>query len=80
LSLDRVGPSLGVGAFTTAAPAFFAAAVIGGSLSVASVTSSLHSVITVVLAAVLLRERVLPVQRAGTVLAVAGVLLLSASS
>ena len=49
----------------------------GGLVSLTSVLASLYPVVTVLLAAAVLRERVAPMQRAGIVLTLTGVVLIS---
>lgn len=67
-----------VGAFDIGANALLALASTKGLVSVVGVLGSLYPVVTVVLAAVLLRERVRPAQRAGAAGALAGAALISA--
>jgi drug/metabolite transporter (DMT)-like permease len=57
---------------------FSASAHTGGLVSVTSVLASLYPIVTVILAAVVLGERVARAQRAGVVLTLAGVALISA--
>jgi drug/metabolite transporter (DMT)-like permease len=57
---------------------FFAAASTSGLVSITSVLASLYPIVTVVLARVILRERVARSQEAGIVLTLAGVALISA--
>lgn len=74
----REVPFLGlVGLGDLAANGLFAVASSQGQVSVASVLGSLYPVVTAVLAAVVLRERMLPVQYAGSALAIAGAVVLS---
>jgi drug/metabolite transporter (DMT)-like permease len=68
---------VGVGVGDTLGNALFAAASGRGLVSLTSVLASLYPIVTVVLAAVVLGERVAPVQRAGVVLTLAGVALIS---
>lgn len=73
------GPALAlVGIFDIAANALLALASTKGLVSVVGVLGSLYPVVTVVLAAVLLRERVRPAQRAGAAGALAGAALIGA--
>ncbi|MDQ3676828.1 MAG: DMT family transporter, partial [Actinomycetota bacterium] len=67
-----------IGACDLAANAAYNHATTLGDLSVVSVASSLYPVTTVMLAAFVLGERVRGVQRAGVVIALAGVLLIAA--
>ena len=69
-----------VGVIDITANGLFALASTKGPLSIVSVCGSLYPLVTVLLALVLLRERVRPSQRAGAGLALAGVLLLAAAS
>jgi drug/metabolite transporter (DMT)-like permease len=66
-----------VGALDTGANALFAAAAADGLVSLAAVLSSLYPVVTIVLARLVLGERVRAVQRAGVAVALAGVALIS---
>ena len=79
----RVGRSDGalmvmIGCFDLTANALYAVATTVGLLSVVSVLGSLYPVITVILAAVFLHERIGAVQRLGSVLAIGGALMLAA--
>lgn len=75
----RDAPALAaVGVADVGANLLFALATQRGLLSVTSVLGSLYPVITVLLAFFVLRERLLPVQRAGVVAALLGVALVSA--
>jgi drug/metabolite transporter (DMT)-like permease len=67
-----------VGMLDILANGFFALAATKGLVSVVAVLASLYPVITVVLARVVLKERLRPVQRVGAALALAGVGLISA--
>lgn len=75
------GPTLGIvmvaGACDALANMFFLLASRAGLLSLASVLTSLYPAVTVLLAVVLLREHTSRVQRAGLVLAVAAVVLIT---
>ena len=57
---------------------FAGASSAGGLVSLTSVLASLYPIVTVLLAAVVLRERVARAQGAGVVLTLAGVVLISA--
>lgn len=70
----------GIGLLDLAANAAYNQATTLGDLSVVSVASSLYPVITVLLAAVLLGERVRGAQRTGVLVALAGVLLIAAGA
>ena len=61
-----------------AANGFFAVAATKGLVSVVAVLSSLYPVLTVILARVVLKERLAAIQRAGALAALAGVALISA--
>jgi drug/metabolite transporter (DMT)-like permease len=75
----RALPSLGViGLLDTGANTAFAIATTGGLLSLVAVLGGLFPVVTVTLAYFLLHERLQPVQRAGVLLALAGIPLVSA--
>jgi drug/metabolite transporter (DMT)-like permease len=67
-----------IGLLDTGANAAFAFATTGGLLSLVAVLSGLFPVVTVALAYLLLHERLAPLQRAGVVLALAGIPLISA--
>lgn len=72
-------PKLGaIGLLDTGANTAFAIATTGGLLSLVAVLGGLFPVMTVVLAYVFLHERLVPVQRAGVALALAGIPLISA--
>lgn len=71
-------PLLAAGVFDTSANALFAVATTKGSDAVAAVLGSLYPVMTVLLAATLLRERVARPQAIGIAIALAGVVLVSA--
>jgi drug/metabolite transporter (DMT)-like permease len=71
-------PSLfAVGVLDVSADVFFAFATTIGLLSIVSILSSLYPVATVILARIVLRERMARLQQLGIVLALAGVLLIS---
>jgi drug/metabolite transporter (DMT)-like permease len=69
---------VGVGVLDTGATLLYAIATTKGLLSVVSVLSSLYPIVIVVLARVLLSERVARTQLAGVAVALAGVALISA--
>jgi len=71
-------PLLAIGALDFSATAFFALATEQGLLSVVSVVGSLYPAVTVVLARVVLAERVARSQEVGVVLTLAGVVAISA--
>ena len=71
-------PLLGIGVLDFSATAFFALATEQGLLSVVSVVGSLYPAVTVVLARVVLAERVARSQELGVVLTLAGVVAISA--
>ncbi len=75
-----LGTLAGIGVLDLAANAFFNHATTIGELSSVAVASSLYPVVTVLLAALLLGERVRGTQRAGVVVALAGVVLISAGA
>ena len=80
LRLDgwKLGVVLGVGLGDTLGNVLFAAAASQGGLeSLTSVLASLYPVVTVMLAAVVLHERIARVQRLGAALALAGIVLIS---
>ena len=67
-----------IGVLDLGANGFYALATQEGLLSVVSVLGSLYPAVTVVLARVVLAERVSRVQEVGVVLALAGVVAISA--
>lgn len=71
-------PKLGaIGLLDTGANTAFAIATTGGLLSLVAVLGGLFPVVTVALAYVFLHERLVPIQRAGVLLALAGIPLIS---
>ncbi|HEX9096732.1 MAG TPA: DMT family transporter [Candidatus Dormibacteraeota bacterium] len=66
-----------VGVLDVSADVFFAFATTIGLLSIVSILSSLYPVATVILARIVLRERMARLQQFGIVMALAGVLLIS---
>ena len=68
---------LAVGVLDVSADVFFAFATTIGLLSIVSILSSLYPVATVILARIVLGERMARLQQLGIVLALAGVLLIS---
>jgi drug/metabolite transporter (DMT)-like permease len=66
-----------VGVLDVSADVFFAFATTVGLLSIVSILSSLYPVATVILARIVLKERMARLQQAGIGLALAGVLLIS---
>jgi drug/metabolite transporter (DMT)-like permease len=66
-----------VGIGDTLGNILFAASSRSGLVSLTSVLASLFPIVTIVLAALILRERVAPAQRLGVVLTLTGVLLIS---
>jgi drug/metabolite transporter (DMT)-like permease len=66
-----------VGVLDVSADVFFAFATTIGLLSIVSILSSLYPVATVILARIVLKERMARLQQAGIVLALAGVLSIS---
>jgi drug/metabolite transporter (DMT)-like permease len=72
-----VPPLFAVGVLDVSADVFFAFATTVGLLSIVSILSSLYPVATVILARIVLKERMARVQQAGIGLALAGVLLIS---
>jgi drug/metabolite transporter (DMT)-like permease len=67
-----------IGLLDTGANTLFAVATTGGLLSLVAVLGGLFPVVTVALAYFLLHERLQPLQRAGVILALAGIPLISA--
>jgi len=78
LPLGKAPELAGIGLLDTGANVAFALATTGGLLALVAVLGSLFPVVTIALAYVLLGERLAGVQRAGTALALVGVLLISA--
>ncbi|MDA0182541.1 DMT family transporter [Solirubrobacter phytolaccae] len=71
-------PKLGaIGLLDTGANTAFAIATTGGLLSLVAVLGGLFPVVTVALAYVILHERLVPIQRVGVLLALAGIPLIS---
>ncbi len=70
----------GIGLLDLAANAFYNTASTIGALSIVAVASSLYPVVTVLLAAALLGERVRGIQRIGVVVALCGVILIAAGA
>jgi len=68
--------AVGAGIVDTVGNVCFAASSEHGLVSLTAVLASLYPIVTVLLAATLLRERVAPLQRAGIVLTLAGVVLI----
>ena len=66
-----------VGLGDTVGNVLFAASSSHGLVSLTAVLASLYPVVTVLLAAAVLHERVAPTQRAGIVLTLTGVVLIS---
>ncbi|HEU0002734.1 MAG TPA: DMT family transporter [Ktedonobacteraceae bacterium] len=66
------------GTLDVAGNVFFVLATHSGRLDVASILSSLYSAVTILLAAIILRERVSRIQGVGIVLALGAILLISA--
>jgi drug/metabolite transporter (DMT)-like permease len=77
LPAGLVVPVLGIGALDMAGNALFVLAEQAGRLDVAAVLSSLYPVTTVVLAAIILRERVTRMHAVGIGLAVAAIVLIA---
>jgi drug/metabolite transporter (DMT)-like permease len=71
---------IAIGAFDVLANSLFAMASTEGILPLVSVAASLYAGVTVLLARIFLGERLAPSQRAGVVLALAGVALIAAGS
>jgi drug/metabolite transporter (DMT)-like permease len=71
-------PMVAIGALDMAANALFAVASTRGLVSVVSVVASLYPVTTVLLARLLLRERIAAAQQVGVVAALSGVVLITA--
>ena len=77
VALPDLPPLFAIGVLDVGADVFFAFATTLGLLSVVSILSSLYPVSTVILARIVLNERMARVQQAGIGLAFAGVLLIS---
>jgi drug/metabolite transporter (DMT)-like permease len=77
LRLRDLAIVLAVGVGDTLGNVLFAASSGHGLISLTSVLASLYPIVTVLLAAAVLRERTAPVQRAGIALTLAGVILIS---
>ncbi len=77
VALSDVPGLLAVGVLDVAADVFFAFATTLGLLSVVSILSSLYPVATVILARIVLNERMARLQQVGIGVALAGVLLIS---
>lgn len=73
------GVLLMVGSLDVIANATYAYAATNGTLSVTAVLASMFPVVTVILAHQLLGERLVPIQKAGVVMALTGVVLLAAA-
>ena len=73
-----VAPMVAIGALDMAANALFAVASTRGLVSVVSVVASLYPVTTVMLARILLGERIAGVQQVGVAAALSGVVLITA--
>jgi drug/metabolite transporter (DMT)-like permease len=71
---------LAIGCFDVLANSLFAAATNHGLLSLVAVAGSLYSAVTVLLARFVLGERLAPLQRAGVLVALAGVALIAAGA
>lgn len=74
-----IAPVIAIGALDVVASTVFAVATTSGALSAVGVLGSLYPVVTLLLAGVLLRERLGGLQRLGTLGALAGVALITAS-
>ena len=77
LPLRPLAIVIAVGIGDTIGNALYAASSGEGLVSLTSVLASLYPIVTVLLAAAVLHERVAPLQRAGVVLTLAGVVLIS---
>jgi drug/metabolite transporter (DMT)-like permease len=71
---------LAIGCFDILANSLFAVATNHGLLALVSVAGSLYSAVTILLARLVLGERLAPIQRAGVAVALIGVLLIAAAS
>jgi drug/metabolite transporter (DMT)-like permease len=81
LSLSRsdMAPLLAIGALDVGASALFAVATTAGLLSLVGVLGSFYPVITILLAVVVLRERLDPLQRIAAIGALAGAALIASA-
>jgi drug/metabolite transporter (DMT)-like permease len=77
LSRGQLAFVVGVGIGDTVGNGLFAASSGHGLVSLTAVLASLYPIVTVILAAAILRERVAPLQKAGIALTLTGVLLIS---
>ncbi|MGZ4338623.1 MAG: EamA family transporter [Gaiellaceae bacterium] len=77
LSRRNVVLAVAVGLGDTLGNVLFAASSSRGLISLTSVLASLYPIVTVLLAATVLKERVAPLQKAGVVLTLTGVVLIS---
>jgi drug/metabolite transporter (DMT)-like permease len=75
-----VGPIAAIGTFDAAANVLFGFATTLGLLATTAVLGDLYAVVTAILAAIFLRERLRAVQYAGVAAAIAGVLLISSGA
>ncbi len=73
IGLDRLPSLIVVGVLDTSANVLYAFASISGLASLAAMLASLFPVVTVILARIVLRERMSSTQAAGVVLALIGV-------
>ena len=71
------GPLIAIGVLDAAANVTFGFATTMGLLSVTAVLGDLYPVVTAILAAIVLKERLRPVQYAGVAVAMVGVLLIA---
>ena len=78
LSLGRMSALAAIGVSDIVANGSYALAASHGDLAVAAVLASLYPVVTALLARGILAERLRPVQSAGVIAALCGVILLSA--
>jgi drug/metabolite transporter (DMT)-like permease len=71
---------VGIGVVDMSATAFYLAALAVGPIAIASILASLYPVVTTLLAALVLRERVTPTHALGIAAAGAAVVLISGAS
>jgi drug/metabolite transporter (DMT)-like permease len=76
----RIGPLLAIGAFDITANSLFAVASTTGLLPVVAVGGSMYPAFTILLAHLVLGERLIRVQRLGVALALAGAVLVAGGS